>query len=95
MKIAIIVTLAALTTGVGLRAAHLWFQASKVPIVPYWANDPNAIEPVDKYLSQLSWTTAIMQAYQQGAELNARAAAWTAAATFLGMLTTLAGLVPC
>ncbi|WP_157644705.1 hypothetical protein [Burkholderia ubonensis] len=73
MKIAVIVAFALLSAGVGLRAAHLWLQASNVQIAPHWANDPNAIEPVDEYLSQSGWTTAIMQAYSHGADLNAKA----------------------
>lgn len=94
MKIAVIVTLALLSTGAGLRAAYLWLLVSNVQIAPHWAKDPNAIEPVDGYLSQLGWTTAIMQAYCQDADLNARAARWTAAATLLGMVTTIAGVAP-
>lgn len=94
MKITVTVALALLSTGVGLRAACLWLLASNVQIAPHWANDPNAIEPVDEYLSQSGWTTAIMQAYSQGADWNAKAARWTAAATLLGMATTIAGIAP-
>ncbi len=94
MKDILTVAIALVAALVGLRAAYLWLLASRVPIVPFWADEPNAIAPVDPHAYQISWTVAIMDAYNKGSALNARAARWTAVATLLAMLTTVVGAIP-
>ncbi|WP_146166201.1 hypothetical protein [Trinickia symbiotica] len=55
---------------------------------------PGSIEPVDPVVSAHHWNIGVIKAGQKSAELNARAARWTTAATLLGMATTTVGAMP-
>ena len=51
------IILAIVAFAVGLRAAHLWYRASRVQVVPMWAQD-GRIEPVDPSRAQAEWIVA-------------------------------------
>lgn len=67
----------------GLKAAHCWHRASKVPIVPAWK-----VEPGESDASQQGWQSGTMEAFSKSGELNKVAARWTAASVALGAIGT-------
>jgi hypothetical protein len=91
MKTASII-LAIVAFAAGLRAAHLWYCASRVLVIPMWENG-GRIEPVDPSQSQTGWIVAMLETAQKSGTLNRRAALWTAATVFLGTASTLLGAV--
>ncbi len=87
------VALAVAAFGTGLRAARLWYRASKVQPDPNWPKEPVAglpLESADPTLGQMSWTSAILTAMQVSASLNTTAAFWTAISVILGAPATIA-----
>lgn len=74
----------------GLRAARLWYLASKVHVMPFWS-DGQSIEPVDPVMSAAHWNVATQQTISKSGELNQRGAMWTAAAVVLSTASTLVG----
>ena len=82
-----LMTLAAVT---GFVAAWYWLQASKLPLEPAWG----AVEPGDAEDAHMGWTAGMMKAFIDSAELNKKAARWTAAsvaiASTAGMLALFA-----
>ena len=78
------VALAVAAFGTGLRAAWLWYRASKVQPDPNWPKEP------DPTLSQMNWTSAVLTAMQVSASLNTKAAFWTAISVILGAAATIA-----
>ena len=91
MKIVSII-LAIIAFGAGLRAAHLWYRASRVQVVPMWAQD-GRIEPVDPSRAQAEWIVAMLETATKSGDFNRRAAQWTAAAVVLSTAATFVGLV--
>ena len=85
---AIIVAIVAFIAGI--RAAYLWYRASRVQIVPMWVKD-GRIEPVNPGQAQAEWTVATNEAVSKSGELNRGAAKWTAAAVALSTISTLLG----
>jgi hypothetical protein len=86
--------LIALTTvalAVGLRAAHIWYRASRVQIVPMWTRN-GRIEPVDPMQAQAEWLVALLETATKSGDLNRRASLWTAAAVALSATSTLTSL---
>lgn len=81
--IAVIAALLALAFG--LRAAWLWYQSSQVKPVP------EGPEPVVPELRAIWWQSAQIDAADRSAELNGRAAKWTAAAVVVGAIANVAG----
>ncbi len=86
------VVLAIVASVAGLRAAYLWYRASRVQIEPLWAQS-DRIEPVDRVQAQSEWLYGIFQASNTSADLNRRAAKWTAVAVALSTAATLAGSI--
>ena len=87
------VALAVAAFGTGLRAAWLWYRASKVQPDPNWPKEPVAglpLESADPTLSQMSWTSAILTAMQVSASLNTKAAFRTAISVILGAASAIA-----
>ena len=87
------VALAVAAFGTGLRAAWLWYRASKVEPDPNWPKEPVAgspLEPADPTLTEMSWTSAILTAMQVSASLNTKAAFWTAISVILGAASAIA-----
>jgi hypothetical protein len=60
----------------GFLAAWRWHEASKIPIEPDWPT--NMPPPAEFKAEQAGWTTATATAFSKSAELNRRAARWTA-----------------
>lgn len=68
----VLITIAAIAgLATGIRAALLWFNASKVTI------DPICI-PSSAIGATISISAATVDSYQESSALNARAAGWTA-----------------
>ncbi|MES2056274.1 MAG: hypothetical protein V4564_10070 [Pseudomonadota bacterium] len=76
----------------GLRAAYLWYRASRVQIVPMWGVD-GRVEPVDPHLAQAEWIVALLETASKSGDLNRRAAIWTAVAVALSTASTLASFI--
>jgi hypothetical protein len=74
----------------GLRAAYLWYRASRVQIIPMWAVN-GRIEPVDPAQAQAEWTVAMLDMATKSGQLNQRGAIWTAIAVGLSTASTLIG----
>lgn len=91
MKVASII-LAILAFIAGIRAAYLWYRASRVQIMPMCANDGH-IEPVDPHQTQAEWIVALIETAAKSGDFNRRAAQWTAAAVVLSTAANLAGLL--
>lgn len=87
-----IVFLALVGLAVGLRAAKLWLDASRVTIRPQWT-DLGVPEPTDQSLRHGMWLVGVINAAEASGRLNAVAAKWTAWAVVLGCLTTLVGVM--
>jgi hypothetical protein len=85
--------LALIGLGTGLRAASLWYQSTKVEVVPSWASW-GVIEPTDPNQATIGWIIGQWEADKEAAGLNARAAKWTAAAVILSGLASVAGSCP-
>ena len=86
------VLLAVIAFLAGLRAAHLWYRASQVQIIPMWVSD-GRIEPVAPGQAQSEWIVAMLDTATKSGNFNRRAAKWTALAVALSTAATLAGLV--
>lgn len=70
----------------GLIAARYWLRASKVPIRPTWDTEPG-----EQDAAHQGWTFGMLQTSIDSANLNAKAARWTAAAVVLSVASVLVG----
>ncbi|HKU27397.1 MAG TPA: hypothetical protein VJQ54_18140 [Candidatus Sulfotelmatobacter sp.] len=90
MKTTLIVDfLAIITAFVGFYAAKLWLQSSKVRIVPAWAKYGGIEQGGGEAQSHGGWIAGIIEANEEAATLNQRAARWTAISVGLGAITTI------
>lgn len=85
------VAAAVFAAATGLRAAWLWYRASKVTAKPDFG--PTPFPPIDPSLGQMMWTGAILEAAAASGALNAQAARWTAIAVVLAAVQSLAGFL--
>jgi hypothetical protein len=83
------VGLALLATVAGLVAAFYWYRSSKVGITPIWGG----LEPVNPLFSQMGWMAGLMQTFAESADLNKRAALWTAVSVALAAGSSFFGLI--
>jgi|SRR5208337_832137 len=72
----------------GLYAAYLWLKSSKVKPVP----SPQ-IGTMEADLAQMEWLCAMMKANQEAAELNGKAAGWTALAVVSAAISNFTSIV--
>ena len=84
------IILAIIAFAVGLRAANLWYKASRVHVIPMWDNQ-GYIELVDPVRAQSEWTVATQMTIPKSGQLNQRGASWTATAVALSTASTLIG----
>jgi hypothetical protein len=70
--------LAMLAAVTGLVAALYWYRSSTIQITPTWITEPG-----DEQLSQAGWITGALKAFSKSADLNAKAARWTASSVML------------
>ena len=77
--------LAAIT---GLVAAVYWYRSSKVGLTPIWGG----LEPVEPLFSQMGWLAGLMQTFAKSADLNKRAALWTAVSVVLAACSNFLGI---
>jgi len=87
--------LAVLACITGVVAATYWYRSSKVPIDPIWPQGAfGLVEPGEREGSQEGWIAGMLQASARVAELNAKAALWTAGSVLLaaasGIVSVLA-----
>ncbi|MGC2222028.1 MAG: hypothetical protein WA624_06505 [Methylocella sp.] len=79
----------------GLIAAYWWYQSAQIVPVPSWAaGEPgvfSGVEPGDSQLSDSGWIAALLVAAQKSADLNRRAALWTAFSVLAGAIAGFAG----
>ena len=81
--------LALLALAAGLRAANLWYRASKVLIIPMWETN-SGIEPADPALAPGHWIAGLLETGRKSSTLNKAAALWTAGAVVLSAMSTVA-----
>ncbi|AJW94844.1 hypothetical protein BM43_5231 [Burkholderia gladioli] len=72
----------------GMIAAFWWYRASEVGVDPAWSKHEGGFEPVDALQSQAGWLVGLLQA----ADVNQRAAQWTAVSVLLTGFASLLGL---
>lgn len=89
MTVGVTIFLAVSTALAGFHAAKLWLQSSKVYIVPTWAKYGGIEQAGGESQSNSGWVAGIMEASEQVARLNQRAAVWTAFSVALGAVTTI------
>lgn len=74
----------------GVVAAVYWYRSSKVPIDPIWPRGPfGLVEPGEREASQDGWIGGMLQASARVAELNAKAALWTAGSVLLAAAASI------
>jgi hypothetical protein len=73
----------------GAQSACLWYRASRVQASPTWVTN-GGVEPGDPGLETAQWLAALITAAQESANLNAKAAGWTAAAVGLTAFAAMA-----
>ena len=82
--------LAILACITGVVAAIYWYQSSKVPVDPMWPQGAvGLVEPGVREESQDGWIAGMLQASARAAELNAKAALWTAGSVLLGAAASI------
>ena len=78
------IALAGGARGTGLVAAWYWYRSSKVQVEPVWPQGVfGLVEPGETEGSQAGWITGTLTAYSKSADLNAKAALWTAGSVVL------------
>jgi hypothetical protein len=79
----------------GLIAAYWWYQSAQIVAIPSWAvGEPgvfSGVEPGDSQLSDSGWIAGLLVAAQKSANLNKRAALWTAFSVLVGAIANFAG----
>jgi hypothetical protein len=79
----------------GLIAAYWWYRSAQIVAVPSWAvGEPgvfSGVEPGDSQLSDSGWIAGLLVASQKSADLNRRAALWTASSVLAGAIANFAG----
>lgn len=74
----------------GVIAACYWYRSSQVPIDPMWPDGPiGLVEPGETEASQNGWIAGMLQANTRVAELNAKAALWTAGTVLLAAAASI------
>jgi hypothetical protein len=93
MKLANIgVAMAALAAG--FVAAIYWYRSSRVQVVPDWPEGAfGLVEPGETRASDLGWITGTLTAFSKSADLNAKAALWTAVSVVLAALSSIISLI--
>ncbi len=74
----------------GVYAARLWYLSSKLYVRPIWEKC-GGIEPGVPSASNSGWIAGILEASSESAELNRRAALWTAVSVGLSAAVTVIG----
>lgn len=92
-NVVVIEILAVITALTGFYAAKLWLRSSKVPIVPTWVKYDGIEQAGGESQSNNAWIIGIIEASEEVAKLNQRAALWTAVSVALGAATTIIGAV--
>lgn len=77
---------AAAACGTGLRAAYLWWQASRIPVVPAWY-----VKPGEAEASMQGWIAALLEMSSKSGTQNAAAAVCTGVSVGLSGVASLSG----
>jgi hypothetical protein len=89
MKVGGIVTAVAALIA-GLIAAWYWYRSSKVQIEPMWPQGPmGLVEPGEVEASQGGWIGGTLLAFSASADLNSKAALWTAGSVVLAAISSV------
>jgi hypothetical protein len=87
----ITLTLGAAGLGLGLYAAYLWKEASRVTVVPTFVHY-DGIASVDPSIAHDEWIVGIIDYANESGKLNSSASKWTAAAVFCSSMSGFIGL---
>lgn len=89
MKLAgITLAFGALVTG--LVAAWYWYQSSRIQVEPIWPEGGlGPVEPGERMDAEAGWIGGTLAANSKSAELNAKAAIWTACSVLLAGLSSI------
>jgi hypothetical protein len=77
----------------GLVAAFYWYRSSGIEITPAWAASPPIAEPAEPDAANTQLTSATIQAFKSSADLNRKAAMWTAVSVLAAALSTLLSIL--
>ncbi len=87
--------LAILACITGVIAAIYWYLSSRVPIDPIWPQGASGlVEPGEREDSQEGWIAGLLEASTRAAELNAKAALWTAGSVLLAAASSIVSILP-
>ena len=88
--------LAVMAAAAGVVASWRWYLSSQVPIAPGWRlpGTSNPIQPTDPSAEAIGWAIAIRQQAEETAELNRKAAFWTAYCILLSTAAAVTGAWP-
>lgn len=75
----------------GVYAARLWYLSSKLYVRPIWEKCGGIEPPGAGSASNSGWIAGILEANSESAELNRRAALWTAVSVGLSAAVTVIG----
>lgn len=92
-NIVVILLLAVATAFAGFYAAKLWLRSSQILIIPTWAKHGGIEQAGGESQSNNAWFVGIVEANEEVAKLNRRAARWTAVSVALGAATTIVAAV--
>lgn len=92
-KVVVILLLAVATALAGFYAVKLWLRSSRIPIIPTWAKHGGIEQAGGESQSNSASLVGLIEANEEVAKLNQRAARWTAVSVALGAVTTIIGTV--
>lgn len=78
--------------GLGLQAAYLWREASKVAIIPTFMQFGDGLQPTDPSIASNHWIVGILEYASESGRLNSSAAKWTAVAVLCSSLSGVIGM---
>lgn len=85
---------AVLALSTGIAAAIYWYRSSKVQIEPMWPSGAGGlVEPGEREEAQESWIGGTLMAFSASADLNAKAAIWTAVSVLLAGIASILSAV--
>jgi hypothetical protein len=78
----------------GVVAAIYWYRSSKVPVNPMWPEGAfGPVEPGEHVASQDGWIAGMMESNARAAELNSKAAMWTAGSVLLAAAASIVSVL--
>jgi hypothetical protein len=83
--------LAVLALASGIMAAGYWYRSSKLQITPAWGSGSQGelFQPLDSEDAQQGWIVGMLETSSVSADMNAKAAIWTAVSVVIGAISSI------